>query len=81
MSFQFKGSSGSSSDQLIKEVDLGGQKVKIYRSSYERRGQTMHTIRISGAGKDKLMGPQAAFAIIAAAKEIEEYYREVGVIE
>jgi hypothetical protein len=82
--FKFKGSSPSSTaaGQMLKEIDFGGQTVRIFKDSYTNRtGDTMYTIRVTGAGKDKRMGPQAALAIVNAGDEIAEYFREVGVIE
>ena len=77
--FTFKGEAGAA--KVIKAVQMGGQEVRILESNYKSGDKTMHTIRVSGAGKDKLMGPQAALAIIEAQDEIIAYFRKHGVIE
>ena len=80
--FNFKGGDSTLTSEILKEVVLGGQKVTITKASYTGRdGQKNHTICLSGVGKETRMGPQKALAIIAAAEEIEQYFRDVGVIE
>lgn len=80
MNFTFRNSNPSSSRALA-SVDVGGTTINITRGSYQSGHNTNYTISVEGIGRPTFLGPQKALAIIAAAKEIEAYFREVGVIE
>lgn len=81
--FRFKGAAAAATTgEVIKEVDCGGQTVTISKGNYTKKDGTQnHVIVISGVGKETRMGPQKALAILQAGDEIEQYFREVGVIE
>jgi len=79
----FKGGrkSADTTENVLGTVQVDGSEIKVVGNSFDARGSTMHTIKLTGLGKDSHFGPQKFLAVLATCARAAKFFQEKDQIE